>query len=143
MTWSDAVDQALCFGWIDSTKRALDNERFIQYFSKRKPKSTWSRVNKEKVKVLIANGQMQEQGLQAIEIAKENGSWVLIDDVESLIPPKDFQEILDSNHSLNTKYLGLSNSKKKEVLYRLVSAKREETRKKRIKEIVEKLNSLK
>ena len=139
MTWSDSVDEALCFGWIDSTKRALDTERFIQYFSKRKAKSTWSKVNKDKVKVLIDSGQMRPQGLVAIKTAKENGSWELLNDVENLIVPNDFQSILNSNSILNKGYSALSASRKKSILHRLLFAKRAETRTKRISEIVDEI----
>ena len=139
LSWSDAVDEALCFGWIDSTKRALDSERFIQYFCKRRPKSTWSKVNKDKVKILSESGQMMPQGLQAINIGKENGSWDFLKNVDNLIVPNDFQEILDSDVTLEKGYAALSDSKKKAVLYRLLSAKRPETRKKRVREIVDEL----
>ena len=140
MTWSDAVDEALCFGWIDSTKRALDEERFIQYFCKRRPKSTWSKVNKDKVKILIDSGQMSSQGLAAINIAKENSSWEFLDDVDNLVVPNDFQVILDANITIKKTYLALSPSKKKSILHRLLFAKREETRKKRITEIIAEIN---
>lgn len=140
MTWSDAVDEALCFGWIDSTKRALDEERFIQYFCKRRPKSTWSKVNKEKVKILIDSGQMSPQGLAAINIAKENGSWEFLDDADNLVVPNDFQVILDANITVKKAYLALSSSRKKSILHRLLFAKREETRKKRITEIIAEIN---
>jgi len=74
LSWSQAVDEALCFGWIDSVKKTIDHETYIQYFSKRKPKSNWSKVNKDKVNNLIVNGLMKEEGLKSIAIAKENGS---------------------------------------------------------------------
>ena len=89
ITWSDAVDEALCFGWIDSIKKTLDEERSIQFFIKRKPKSTWSKINKEKVKKLIAAEKMMQAGLGCIEIAQENRSWEILDSVEELIIPKD------------------------------------------------------
>lgn len=89
MGWSESVDEALCFGWIDSTKKTIDSEKFKQYFSKRKPKSNWSRVNKDKVRTLIDQGLMQDAGHKSIEIAKENGSWTFLDSVEALIIPDD------------------------------------------------------
>lgn len=137
LSWSDSVDEALCFGWIDSTKRSIDDEKFIQYFCKRKAKSNWSKVNKDKVKTLINQGLMQEQGYKSIEIAKENGSWTILDAVEALIVPEDLQEGFASHKGSKDYYNTLSNSAKKTLLYWLNSAKRTETRQKRILEIVE------
>jgi TusE/DsrC/DsvC family sulfur relay protein len=72
LTWSEAVDEALCFGWIDSTKKSIDKEKYKQLFCQRKPKSTWSKVNKDKVEVLSNAGKIQAAGWKSIEIAKEN-----------------------------------------------------------------------
>lgn len=135
LSWSESVDQALCFGWIDSVKKTVDAERFKQYFSKRKPKSNWSRVNKEKVEVLIAKGLMKEAGHKSIEVAKENGSWTLLDSVEDLIVPPDLQAALTNLPSALAYFEALSNSNKKILLYWVVSAKRDETRQKRIEAI--------
>ena len=80
ITWSEAVDEALCFGWIDSTRRPIENEKFKQLFSRRKPGSTWSKINKEKVKQLIEKGLMTKAGMDCIERAKQNGGktkWLL------------------------------------------------------------------
>jgi uncharacterized protein YdeI (YjbR/CyaY-like superfamily) len=135
--WSDAVDEALCFGWIDSTKKTIDKESYQQYFSKRKPNSIWSKINKDKIDVLIQNNQMTNAGLHSIEIAKQNGSWTLMDDVEKLIIPTDLKKALESNPISQEFFMSLSNSKRKEMLAWIVLAKREETRQKRIKEIVD------
>ena len=140
LSWSDSVDEALCFGWIDSTKRALDDERFIQYFSKRKAKSNWSKINKDKVKVLIAQNLMQEAGYKSISIAKENGSWTLLDNVEALIVPEDLNAAFAKNKEALKFYENLSNSNKKMILYWLHAAKKTATREKRITEIVENAN---
>jgi len=137
MKWSDSVDEALCFGWIDSTKRSLDDERFIQYFSKRKAKSNWSKVNKDKVKTLIDQGLMKEQGYKSIEIAKKNGSWTILDAVEVLIVPEDLAAGFANYKGSIEFYNSLSNSAKKILLYWVISAKRAATRQKRILEIVE------
>ncbi|HWK98468.1 MAG TPA: hypothetical protein VNQ55_00910, partial [Parapedobacter sp.] len=102
ISWSDAVDEALCFGWIDSIKKKLDNDRTIQFFSKRKPTGTWSKINKEKVKRLIAEGLMKQAGLDCIETAKQNGSWVLLDTVEALHIPEDLAEALGRHHGAGT-----------------------------------------
>jgi uncharacterized protein YdeI (YjbR/CyaY-like superfamily) len=140
LNWSDSVDEALCFGWIDSTKRALDDERFIQYFSKRKAKSNWSKINKDKVKVLIEQNLMAEAGYESIAIAKENGSWTLLDNVEALIVPEDLDTAFTKNANALAFYESLSNSNKKMILYWLFSAKRTATREKRITEIIESAN---
>ena len=137
LTWSDAVDEALCFGWIDSVKKTLDEERFIQYFCKRKPKSTWSKVNKEKVEQLIAKGLMMQAGLDCIEIAKQNGSWEILDSVEALIIPEDLEAALQSHENAMDFFLSLSKSARKAMLHKLVFAKRQETRQKRITQIIE------
>lgn len=94
ISWSEAVDEALCFGWIDSTKKTIDKERYMQYFSKRKAKSNWSKINKDKVKTLIDQGLMQEEGYKSIETAKQNGSWTMLDEVEALVIPDDLNEQL-------------------------------------------------
>lgn len=135
--WSESVDEALCFGWIDSTKKTIDKERFIQYFSKRKAKSNWSRVNKEKVKTLIDQGLMRDAGHKSIEIAKEYGSWTFLDSVEALILPEDLAEEFSNFEGAQEFYDGLSNSAKKILLYWVISAKRKETRQKRVLEIAE------
>lgn len=135
MSWSDSVDEALCFGWIDSTKRSIDDEKFKQYFTKRKAKSNWSRVNKEKVDSLIAKGLMQSAGYKSIEVAKENGSWTILDGVEAMEIPVDLSTELARLEGAQEFFEGLSSSAKKILLYWVISAKRDETRQKRISEI--------
>jgi len=137
ISWSDAVDQALCFGWIDSTRKSIDDESFIQYFTKRKPTSVWSKINKEKIERLIEEGWMTEAGLKPIEIAKQNGTWNILDEVEELTIPEDLETAFEKHHGSKDFYLSLSKSIKKMILHWIVMAKRPETREKRIKEIVE------
>ena len=137
ISWSDSVDEALCFGWIDSVKRKLDNDRSIQYFSKRKPKGTWSKVNKEKVDLLIESGKMTSAGMKCIEIAKQNGSWEILDSVEALIVPKDLEHALNALPNAMDYFQSLRKSSKKILLSWLVFAKKEETRLRRIAEIAE------
>ena len=137
LSWSESVDEALCFGWIDSTKKSIDSEKYKQYFSKRKAKSNWSKINKDKVKTLIDQGLMEEQGYKSIEIAKENGSWTILDEVEALIIPEDLKEEF-ANYKGSIEYFdSQSKSVKKGLLHWVVAAKRKETRQKRILEIVE------
>lgn len=137
ITWSESVDQALCFGWIDSLKRKLDEQRSIQFFSKRKPKSTWSRVNKEKVEKLIGEGLMTKAGFRCIEIAKENGTWTMLDEVENLITPEDLQVKLDQTPLALAYFTSLTKTPKKQLLQWLVLARTEDTRNNRIQNIVE------
>lgn len=137
LSWSESVDEVLCFGWIDSTKKAIDSEKYKQYFSKRKPRSNWSKINKKKVKNLIVLGLMEKEGYKSIEIAKENGSWTILDEIEALIVPEDLKKEL-ANHKNSIEYFdSLTKSDKKILLHWVVSAKRKETRQKRILEIAE------
>ena len=137
ISWSEAVDEALCFGWIDSTRKSIDAEKFIQFFSKRKPKGTWSKVNKEKVLHLIENGLMTKAGFESIETAKQNGSWTILDAVEELKIPKDLEKEFETKQGSRDFFLSLSKSVRKAILQWLVLAKKEETRQKRINEIAE------
>jgi len=137
LNWSESVDEALCFGWIDSVKKTIDTEKYIQYFSRRKAKSNWSKINKDKVQILIEQELMKEEGYKSIEIAKENGSWTFLDEVEALLIPEDLKgEFVNYKGSMEY-FDSLSKSVKKILLYWIVSAKRKETRQKRILEIAE------
>lgn len=135
LTWSDAVEEALCFGWIDSIKKTLDEERSIQFFSKRKPKSTWSKINKVKVQKLTDAGLMTQAGLDCIAVAKQNGSWEILDSVEELMVPEDLETELKKRPHAMAFFLSLSKSVRKAMLQWLVLAKRAETREKRLTEI--------
>lgn len=137
LSWSESVDEALCFGWIDSTKKAIDNEKYRQYFCKRKSKSNWSKINKDKVKTLMDLGLMKEAGYKTIEVAKENGSWTILDEVEALVIPEDLKSAFKKYKVSMEHFNSLSKSVKKQLLYWIVSAKRDETRQKRIQQIVE------
>lgn len=137
LVWSEAVDEALCFGWIDSTAKSIDDEQYIQLFSVRKPNSTWSKINKDKIKQLIAAGLMTEAGLASIERAKQNGSWSILDEVEELIIPQDLEKAFKAKRGSKAYFMGLSQSVRKAILQWLVLAKRAETRLSRINEIVE------
>ena len=135
--YSDAVDEALCFGWIDSKAKSLDDEKFMQFFSKRKPKCVWSKINKEKVQRLIECGLKTDAGFESIEVAKQNGSWSILDSAESLVIPSDLEAEFQKNPNSIDYFLSLSRSDKRNILQWLVLAKRSETRQKRIVEIVE------
>lgn len=135
VNWSETVDEALCFGWIDSTRKTIDEFSFMQFFSKRKPKSTWSKINKEKVQRLIDNGLMTQAGLGIIETAKQNGSWTILDEVEELKIPNDLENAFKKHKDSKDYFLSLSKTVRKMMLQWLVLAKRPETRQKRIEEI--------
>jgi len=137
LSWSDSVDEALCYGWIDSTKRPIDGEKYKQYFCKRKAKSNWSKINKDKVAALIDEGLMTTAGYKSIATAKENGSWILLDEVEALVVPEDLKDEFAKYEGAMDYFDSLSKSLKKMLLHWLVSAKRKETRQKRIIEITE------
>jgi len=137
LSWSESVDEALCFGWIDSIKKTINTEKYKQYFSKRKAKSNWSKINKDKVDYLTSENLMQEAGNKIIKIAKKNGSWSILDEVEALVIPEDLKRGF-ANYKGSMEYFdSQSKSVKKILLYWIVSAKRKETRQKRILEIVE------
>jgi len=137
LSWSDSVDEALCYDWIDSTKKTIDSEKYKQYFTKRKAKSNWSKVNKDKVATLIEQGLMEEKGYNSIQVAKENGSWTYLDKIEALIIPDDLKEEFKNDINAKENFEKLSKSSKKLLLYWVLSAKRRETRERRILEIVE------
>jgi uncharacterized protein YdeI (YjbR/CyaY-like superfamily) len=136
MRWEEAVQVALCYGWIDSTVKKLDDAKRQQLFTPRKNKSVWSKINKSYVEKLIADNLMHESGLAKIEIAKQNGSWNSLDHVEESIIPDDLQKAFDANKTAFENYNNFSFTYRKNYLYWLNHAKREETRKKRIEEII-------
>ena len=126
----------MCIRDRDSTVKSLGDGKRRQYFCPRKPKSVWSRVNKNHLQELIAADLLHESGLKSIAIAKENGSWTSLDDVENGIIPKKLQEAFDKKPIAFTNYQNFTRGQQKSYLYWLNQAKREETREKRIKEIV-------
>lgn len=135
ISWSDAVDEALCFGWIDSIKKKLDEHATIQFFGPRKPKSVWSKINKAKVQRLTDEGQMRPAGQKCIDTAKQNGSWNMMDDVEELVVPPDLERAFKTRKGAKDYFMGLSKSVRKGILAWVAMAKRPETRQKRIDEI--------
>jgi len=137
INWSEAVGEALCFGWVDSKRKPFDDEKFLQFFSKRKLMGTWSKINKEKVRQLFDEGLMTQAGLESIERAKKNGSWTILDDVEELKIPRDLAKGFKAQPGSKDYFLSLSKSVRKSILQWLVLAKRPETRQKRIGEIAE------
>ena len=136
MRWEEAVKEALCYGWIDSTVKSLGKGKRQQYFCQRKPKGTWSKVNKAYIKELIENGLMHESGLAKINAAKKDGSWTALDDVENGIITNDLKIAFDKNPKAYENYNCFTNGQRKSYLYWLNQAKRDDTRQKRISEII-------
>ncbi len=143
MRWEDAVQVALCYGWIDSTVQSLGDGKRRQYFCPRKPKSVWSKLNKSYIKVLKAKGLMHPSGLSKIRQAKADGSWTALDDVENGVIPKDLEDAFVVNPQAKLNFEAFSWTYQKSYLYWLNQAKRDTTREARIKEIIRlcKLNS--
>lgn len=136
MRWEEAVQVALCYGWIDSTVRKIDDDRRKQVFTPRKDKSVWSKLNKTYIENLLKENLIHESGLQKIEIAKQNGSWESLDDVENLIMTKDLELAFLKNITAAENFQNFSPSYRKNYLYWLNQAKKEETRNRRIETII-------
>ena len=134
--YPEAVDEALCFGWIDSKAIKRDAQSVYQYFARRNPKSNWSGVNKEKVARLIAQGLMTAAGYQMIEIAKQTGTWTALDDVEQLQIPADLEALFRENKAAYENWNQFPRSARRGILEWILNAKRPETRQKRIEETV-------
>lgn len=134
----EAVEEALCVGWIDSTQRQLDDERTIQWYGPRQPDSGWARTNKERVERLLAAGLMLPAGIAAVEEAKRRGTWTMLDDVEALVVPEDLAAALDAQPPARANFDAFPPSARRMLLYWVVQAKRPETRTRRIAEIAEK-----
>jgi len=136
MRWEEAVRVALCYGWIDSTVKKLDEEKRRQLFTPRKVKSVWSKLNKTHIEDLVSMNLMHASGLKKIELAKTDGSWTALDNVDNLVIPDDLALAFKSNYKAYKNYQAFSMSYKKGYLYWLYSGKRKATREKRIAEII-------
>ena len=133
ISYEEAVEDALSFGWIDSKVNSLDEDCYMQIFTPRKAGSTWSRLNKSRVKKIIKEGLMTPEGMEKVESAKKDGSWSFLDSVEDLIVPDDLKNAFEQNKTAENNYSNFSNSSKKHILFWIASAKRIETRNRRIK----------
>lgn len=136
VSFDEALEEALCFAWVDSSMKGTNEDYYYQYFGQRNPKSNWSKYNKAKVEKLIESGLMAEAGMKVINFAKENGYWKALDDVENLINPADLQLALDNNPTAKAYFEAFPRSVKRSILEWLLNAKQEETRNKRIRETV-------
>lgn len=136
MTYADAVEEALCFGWIDSHPRKVDAACFRLLFSPRKPKSVWSAVNKQRIGELRKAGLMMPAGEARIATAQQNGSWEALDEVEALVIPPDLEAALAANDTARQYFQAFPPSARKQLLQNLAAARRPETRQQRIERIV-------
>jgi uncharacterized protein YdeI (YjbR/CyaY-like superfamily) len=140
VTYAEALEVALCFGWIDGQKRGFDERFFLQRFTPRRRDSRWSKVNREKATALIAAGRMRSAGLAQVEAAKANGRWeAAYDGASTATVPDDLQAALDANPAAAAFFATLTGANRYAVLYRVQDAKRPETRAKRIAAYVEML----
>jgi uncharacterized protein YdeI (YjbR/CyaY-like superfamily) len=137
VSYQEAVEVALCFGWIDSQKKSCDEESFLQKFTPRGPKSIWSRINREKALRLIEQGRMRPAGLAAVEGAKENGRWeAAYDSHRNAVPPDDFTTALEKHPRAKDFYATLNSQNRYAILFRIQTALRDETRQKRIAQFI-------
>ena len=139
--YEDLVEEALCFGWIDSQVRRVDDDRVMQWFSPRRARGLWSALNKERIERLVGAGLMTDRGRAAIDAAKADGSWSQIDDVDALVMPADLEDALSATPDAQHAYGALSESAKKQYLWWIQSAKRSATRVGRVEETIRRLTS--
>lgn len=140
IVYAEAVEEALCYGWIDSLAKRLDEKSYIQKFTPRKPKSIWSKINTVKVEKLIQSGKMKPAGLQRIEEAKQDGRWAAAYDAPSTSEiPKDLLAELEKNSKAKTFFESLNKTNLYAITWRLQTAKKPETRAKRMGVILEML----
>ena len=136
VSYNDAVEEALCFGWIDAVMRPVDATYYMQLFTPRKPKSAWAQSNKARVARLIDEGLMTPAGQAAIDAARASGSWDALTAVESMTVPPELRRAIDASARAKKHWPLFTESQRKQFLYYLAAAKRPETRDKRIREIV-------
>jgi uncharacterized protein YdeI (YjbR/CyaY-like superfamily) len=140
VTYGEALESALCYGWIDAQKRADSDQAFLQRFTPRRSRSIWSKINREKVLALIANGRMRPAGLEEVKRAQADGRWdAAYDSPSTATVPDDFQEALDRNPRAKRFFATLSSANRYAILWRLQTAKKPETRVRRVALFVEML----
>jgi uncharacterized protein YdeI (YjbR/CyaY-like superfamily) len=132
LEYSQVVDELLCFGWIDSLPRSLDAQRKMLRISPRKPRSAWSKINRDKVKKLIASGKMTDAGLEAIQRAKRNGSWDLLKETDNNVIPSDLKRAFKMYPKSSESFSGFPPSAKRAILEWIALAKRDVTRASRV-----------
>ncbi|HEX3317202.1 MAG TPA: YdeI/OmpD-associated family protein [Solirubrobacteraceae bacterium] len=137
VTAPEALDVALCFGWIDGQRRALDDTHFLQRYTPRRPRSKWSQINRDKAERLIEAGEMQTPGLAEVERARADGRWDAAYEPQSRATiPEDLQAALDGTPAAAERFASLSSQNRYAILFRLRDAKRPETRARRLERFV-------
>jgi uncharacterized protein YdeI (YjbR/CyaY-like superfamily) len=140
ISYAEALEVALCYGWIDSQKKSYDELSWVQKFTPRGPKSIWSKINREKAEALIEAGRMKPAGLAAIEIAQQNGRWAAAyDSQSSATVPDDFAAALDNNPAAQAFFATLNSQNRYAILFRLQTAPTPDTRLKRIQQFIDML----
>jgi len=140
VSYAEALDVALCYGWIDSQKKTYDDDSWVQKWSPRGRRSIWSKVNRDKVAALVAAGRMQPAGERAVEQARQDGRWeAAYDSQRNASVPEDFQAALDANPAASAFFATLKSANRYAILFRIQTAKKPETRAKRIAQFVEML----
>ena len=136
LPYDHVVEELLCFGWVDARTNRLDDDRTMLLVAPRKPGSTWSESNKKRVRRLARAGLMQPAGQAKIDVAKKDGSWTFLDDVEKLFIPEDLAQALARNKPAKSNFEAFNKAAKKVILLWIKTAKREETRARRVSETV-------
>jgi len=137
VSYSEALDVALCYGWIDGQKDKLDGDYWLQRFTPRRPRSKWSRINRDRVAALVARGEMQPAGLREVERAKADGRWeAAYDGQRAAAVPDDLRRELENNAAARKFFATLDSANRYAILYRLQEAKKPETRARRLKAFV-------
>jgi uncharacterized protein YdeI (YjbR/CyaY-like superfamily) len=140
VSYAEALEVALCFGWIDSQKRGFDERFFLQRFTPRRPRGRWSRINREKTEELIEAGRIRSAGLAQVEAAKADGRWdAAYEGQRSAAVPADLQRELDSSPAAREFFATLDSANRYAIVYRLGEAKKAETRERRLRKFVEML----
>ena len=134
--YDEAVEEALCFGWVDSVSNSRNEESSYLYFAKRKPKSNWSKANKDRVEKLTKLGLIMPAGQAMIDLAKKMDTWTALEVVDQLTIPPDMQKLFDKNKTAEKNFLAFPASTRRGILEWILNAKRPETRQKRVEETV-------
>jgi len=142
VTYAEAVEVALCYGWIDGQGKGLDESAYLQKFTPRGPRSIWSKINRTKAEALIKSGRMQPAGRAAIDRAKKNGQWdAAYDSHRTAAVPADLQAVLDQNSKAKAFFATLDSANRYAILFRLQTAKKPETRARRLEQFVRMLEN--
>lgn len=142
VSYSEALEEALCYGWIDGQKKPYDQEVWLQKFTPRRPNSVWSKVNVDKVMQLIASGRMKPTGMKEVNVAKEDGRWdAAYESQRNFTIPDDFQTELERNERAKAFFETLNRQNRYAICFRIQTAKKAETRQKRIDKFIEMLNN--